>query len=118
MQKTRIRRTGVAIAGLALVLAACGSDKKESSATTAAAATTTAAAATTVAGGTATTAPAGSTPASGAGIAPIPTGVKCSGETLAFLGALSGDNGNLGKNMVNGATIAIDDFNKANPDCQ
>jgi branched-chain amino acid transport system substrate-binding protein len=45
-------------------------------------------------------------------------GVTCSGIKLAFLGALSGDNGNLGKNMVNGATIAIDDFNAANPKCQ
>jgi branched-chain amino acid transport system substrate-binding protein len=45
-------------------------------------------------------------------------GVKCSGVKLAFLGALSGDNGELGKNMVNGAVIAIDAFNKANPDCQ
>jgi branched-chain amino acid transport system substrate-binding protein len=45
-------------------------------------------------------------------------GVKCSGIKLAFIGALSGDNGNLGKNMVNGAKVAIDEFNAANPDCQ
>jgi branched-chain amino acid transport system substrate-binding protein len=115
MQKSRMRRTGVALAGLALVLAACGSDDKESSSSSTPA--TTAAAASTTAAGGATTA-AGSTPSSGSGIAPIPTGVKCDGVTLAFLGALSGDNGNLGKNMVNGATIAIDEFNKANPDCQ
>src|SRR4029077_690105 len=79
-------------------------------ATTAAGATTTAGAATTAAGGSA--------PSSGSAIAAIPTGVKCSGVTFAFLGALSGDNGNLGKNMVNGATIAIDEFNAANPDCK
>jgi branched-chain amino acid transport system substrate-binding protein len=45
-------------------------------------------------------------------------GVKCSGIKLAFIGALSGDNGNLGKNMVNGAKLAIDQFNAKNPDCQ
>ena len=113
MQTTRMRRSGVVLAGLALVLAACGSDKESSSTT--AAATTTAGSATTAGG--ATTA-AGSAPSSGSAIAAIPTGVKCSGVTFAFLGALSGDNGNLGKNMVNGATIAIDEFNAANPDCQ
>jgi branched-chain amino acid transport system substrate-binding protein len=117
MQKTRMRRTGVALAGLALVLAACGSDKKESSTTSPAASTTAAAASTTAAGGESSTT-AGSTPATGDKIAPIPTGVKCSNLSLAFLGALSGDNGNLGKNMINGAQIAFDEFNKANPDCQ
>ena len=45
-------------------------------------------------------------------------GVKCSGIKLAFIGALSGDNGNLGKNMVNGAKVAIDEFNATHPDCQ
>jgi branched-chain amino acid transport system substrate-binding protein len=44
--------------------------------------------------------------------------VKCSGIKLAFIGALSGDNGNLGKNMVNGAKLAIDQFNAKNPGCQ
>lgn len=117
MQATRKRRIGVGIAGLALVLAACGSDKKESGDTTAATTTTAAAASTTAAGGSGAT----TTAASGGGdqIAPIPTGVKCdSGLSVAFLGALSGDNGNLGKNMINGAQIAFDEFNKANPDCQ
>jgi branched-chain amino acid transport system substrate-binding protein len=89
MQKTTVRRLGALAVGLALVAAACGSDSK--------AATTTVAPGTT--GGTG-------------------GGVKCSGIKLAFLGALSGDNGELGTNMVNGAQIAIDAFNKANPDCQ
>jgi len=115
MQSTRKRHVGVALAGLALVLAACGSDKKESSDTQAA---TTAAGASTTAGGGATTSAAGSTPSGGDQIAPIPTGVKCSPVTIAYLGALSGDNGNLGKNMINGAQIAFDEFAKANPDCQ
>ncbi len=129
MQRTFVRRSGALAVGLALLATACGSSKKSSSATvaptTAASATTGAPAATTAttAAGAATTAAAGSTATTAAGgsaggIAPIPTGVTCSGITLAFLGALSGDNGNLGKNMVNGATLAIDDFNKANPKCQ
>jgi branched-chain amino acid transport system substrate-binding protein len=128
MQATRKRRIGVGLAGLALVLAACGSDK-ESTSTTAASATTAGAAAgatttgggdeaTTTAAAGSTPAAAGSTPASGEQIAPIPTGVKCSNVTIAYLGALSGNNGNLGKNMINGAQIAFDEFSKANPDCQ
>ena len=118
MQATRKRRVGVALAGLALVLAACGSDK-ESTSTTAAPATTAGATTTASGGGEATTtAAAGSTPSSGDQIAAIPTGVTCSNITIAYLGALSGDNGNLGKNMINGAQIAFDEFNKANPDCQ
>ena len=60
---------------------------------------------------------AGTTPAA-AGIAPMPTGVTCSGIKLGFLGALSGDNGALGTNMVNGAQVAIDQWNAVNPDCQ
>ncbi len=40
------------------------------------------------------------------------------GVTLAFMGALSGDNGALGTNMINGASIAIDEYNAANPDCK
>lgn len=40
------------------------------------------------------------------------------GLKIAFLGALSGDNGQLGQNMVNGAAIAVDAFNKANKGCQ
>ncbi|MFZ4718772.1 MAG: branched-chain amino acid ABC transporter substrate-binding protein [Ilumatobacteraceae bacterium] len=103
MQKTRVRRLGALFAATAIVLAACGSDETSSSATTAGGADTTAGSETT-AGGSDTTAAAG--------------GVKCDGIKLAFIGALSGDNGNLGTNMVNGAKIAIDAFNAANPDCQ
>lgn len=45
--------------------------------------------------------------------------VSCpSGLKIAFMGALSGDNGALGQNMVNGATIAFDEWNKANPKCK
>jgi branched-chain amino acid transport system substrate-binding protein len=40
------------------------------------------------------------------------------GLKIAFMGALTGDNGALGTNMVNGASIAFDEWNKANPKCQ
>ena len=45
--------------------------------------------------------------------ATCPKGIK-----IAFLGALSGDNGQLGQNMVDGAQIAFDAWNKANKNCQ
>ena len=46
-------------------------------------------------------------------------GVKCaSGLKIAFLGALSGDNGQLGQNMVDGAQIAFDEWNAANAGCK
>jgi branched-chain amino acid transport system substrate-binding protein len=94
MQKTQVRRLGALFAGLALVVAACGSDSKTTASTTA------------------------GTTAGTTGGTMAPGGAKCSGIKLAFIGALSGDNGNLGKNMVNGAKLAIDEFNAANPDCQ
>jgi branched-chain amino acid transport system substrate-binding protein len=47
------------------------------------------------------------------------SGVRCAkGTSFAFLGALSGDNGALGQNMVDGAQIAVTEFNKANKNCQ
>ncbi len=113
MHTTFVRRTGALVVGLTLLASACGSDKKDTPGT--AASTVAPTESTAAAGGSATTAAA----AGGSGaIAPIPTGVKCDNVSLAFLGALSGDNGNLGKNMVNGAQLAIDQFNAANPDCQ
>ena len=40
-----------------------------------------------------------------------------SGQNLAFLGATTGPNGALGQNMVGGIKLALDDYNKAHPDC-
>jgi branched-chain amino acid transport system substrate-binding protein len=45
-------------------------------------------------------------------------GVTCEPVSIAFFGALSGDAGNLGKNIRNGADLAVSEFNTANPDCQ
>jgi branched-chain amino acid transport system substrate-binding protein len=41
-----------------------------------------------------------------------------SGQKLAFLGATTGDAGALGQNMVGGIKLALDTYNKKNPDCQ
>ena len=43
---------------------------------------------------------------------------KCTGISLGFFGALTGSSANLGINENNGAKLAIDQFNKANPNCQ
>jgi branched-chain amino acid transport system substrate-binding protein len=40
------------------------------------------------------------------------------GKNLAFLGALTGDAGALGQNMVGGIQLALDDYNGKNADCQ
>jgi branched-chain amino acid transport system substrate-binding protein len=40
------------------------------------------------------------------------------GKSLAFLGALTGDAGALGQNMVGGIQLALDDYNKDNADCK
>lgn len=43
---------------------------------------------------------------------------KCSGVTLAYAGAESGANAQLGINIYQGVQVAVDKFNKANPNCQ
>lgn len=44
---------------------------------------------------------------------------KCSpNTTIAYVGAMTGDNAQLGINEYQGAQTAIDEHNKANPDCQ
>jgi branched-chain amino acid transport system substrate-binding protein len=42
----------------------------------------------------------------------------CSGVTLAYVGAESGANAQLGINIYNGVQLAINQHNKANPGCQ
>jgi branched-chain amino acid transport system substrate-binding protein len=107
MRKNLVR-VGAVVAGLALLAAACGDDDDDSSsgaATTAAGAATTAAgAATTAAGGAATTAAAG--------------GATCENLTIASFQALTGEAAGLGEPIKNGAELAINEFNEANPDCQ
>jgi branched-chain amino acid transport system substrate-binding protein len=40
------------------------------------------------------------------------------GKNLAFLGALTGDAGALGQNMVNGINLALKEYNDKNADCK
>ncbi|GAB2447437.1 branched-chain amino acid ABC transporter substrate-binding protein [Nocardioides hungaricus] len=40
------------------------------------------------------------------------------GKSLAFMGALTGDAGALGQNMVGGIDLALKEYNDKNPDCQ
>ena len=40
------------------------------------------------------------------------------GKNIAFLGALTGDAGALGQNMLNGVKLALDEYNKDNADCK
>ena len=40
------------------------------------------------------------------------------GKNLAFLGALTGDAGALGQNMVGGIELALKEYNDKNADCQ
>lgn len=47
-----------------------------------------------------------------------PGGAKCDPSTIAMAGALTGANAALGINIVNGAQLAVDQHNKANPDCK
>lgn len=48
----------------------------------------------------------------------MPGGAKCAPATIAMAGALTGSNSALGINIVNGAQLAVDQHNKANPDCK
>jgi branched-chain amino acid transport system substrate-binding protein len=46
------------------------------------------------------------------------SGSDLCGKNLAFLGALTGDAGALGQNMVNGINLALKEHNDKNADCQ
>src|SRR5436190_19464292 len=118
MQKTRLAKAGVVLLGLTLVGAACGGDNKSSSS---GGATTAASSAATTAGGATTTAAAGggaATTAAAGGSVKMPTGAKCSGLALAFFGAYTGENSALGIPIYNGASLAVSQFNAANPACK
>ncbi|RNL64944.1 branched-chain amino acid ABC transporter substrate-binding protein [Nocardioides marmoriginsengisoli] len=46
------------------------------------------------------------------------SGSALCGKSLAFLGALTGDAGALGQNMVNGIDLALKEYNAKNADCK
>lgn len=100
MRVRTLGRAAALVMAASLLAAACGDSGSKTASTN---------------GGAATTAGSAATTAGGGG---TPTGVKCSGLALGFFGALTGDNANLGINIKNGAALAVDQFNKANPDCQ
>ena len=68
----------------------------------------------------------GAAPGTTAAAAPVlhpvlPAGdgnAKCSGVTIAYIGALTGPNAALGISIKNGAKLAVDQHNKANAGCQ
>ena len=100
MRAGKLFGAGALLLSLSLFGAACGDDSGSSSATTGGGAATTGGGAATTGGGAA------------AG------GAKCSGVAIGFFGALTGDSGNLGVNIEQGAELAVDQFNANNPDCQ
>ncbi|MEI8160082.1 MAG: branched-chain amino acid ABC transporter substrate-binding protein [Actinomycetes bacterium] len=91
MKKSTLLRAGAIAVSLAFVTAACGSDSEGS-----------------VSEDTVVT----------EDTAAVADGVTCDGVSIAFFGALSGDAGNLGKNIRAGADLAVSEFNTANPGCQ
>jgi branched-chain amino acid transport system substrate-binding protein len=92
MKKSTLLRVSAIAVSLAFVTAACGSDSEGSVSEDTVVTEDTAAAAV--------------------------DGVTCDGVSIAFFGALSGDAGNLGKNIRAGADLAVSEFNTANPGCQ
>lgn len=105
MKKTRLVRAIALATSLAFVAAACSDDDETSTADTTATEETTATGDTTA-------------PAEGDTEAPAGDATCAEGTSIAFFGALSGDAGNLGVNIKNGAVVAVEEFNAANPGCQ
>jgi branched-chain amino acid transport system substrate-binding protein len=103
MKKTRLVRAIALATSLAFVAAACSDDDETSTADTTATEETTAT---------------GDTAGEGGTEAPAGDATCAEGTSIAFFGALSGDAGNLGKNIRNGAQVAVDEFNASNPGCQ
>ena len=95
MRASKLFGAGALLVSLSLFAAACGDDSDEDSS------------AATTGGGAATTAEGGSE-----------GGVTCDGLALGFFGALTGDSAILGINIKQGAELAVEQFNEANPDCQ
>src|SRR5262249_9491940 len=110
MRKHSMRLTAALVGGLALVGAACGSDNKGGGASN----TTAGGAGTTAAGGSATTAGGGG----GGSAVAMPKNTKCAGYSLGFFGALTGDAANLGINIQRSVQLAVEQWNKNNPDCK
>jgi branched-chain amino acid transport system substrate-binding protein len=120
-----MRRSTPRLAGLAiivsagLVLAGCSSKSAGGETTASGTATTAAALAITPLLQVDTTGK--EVTSSGSSDAATPAGqgdAKCSGIAIAMAGALTGANAALGINILNGLTLAVDEHNAANADCQ
>ncbi len=148
MHRRSMRSAVVLVAIATLTLAACGSksnDSSSSSAAAPAASEASSAAGSAASGSEASGSAAASSGASDAGglaikaelqvdkdgkevavaeggtpVSPAGDGkAKCAaGTSIAMAGALTGANAALGLNILYGANLAIDEHNKANPDCQ
>ena len=133
MHRRSMRSAVVLVAVATLALAACGyktdSSSSTSAATSAAASGSASGSASAAAGGALTIVPLkqitpqGTDVPAAAATTPVnPAGTGkatcAAGTTIAMAGALTGSNAALGINILNGATMAINEFNKANPGCQ
>ncbi|WP_018155755.1 branched-chain amino acid ABC transporter substrate-binding protein [Demetria terragena] len=104
---SRSIRTSAAFAALALLLSSCANQDSEGGATSAAPEAGELPVQTSI------DVPSDALKAAGDGKA------KCAADTtIAYIGAMTGDNAQLGINIYNGAQLAINEHNKANPDCQ
>ncbi|YAL81947.1 branched-chain amino acid ABC transporter substrate-binding protein [Dermacoccaceae bacterium W4C1] len=107
---SRSIKTSAALAALALSLAACANDTSGSGSSGSGSA---AAGVSELPAQTSIDVPSDAVKPAGDGKA------KCSSNTtLAYVGAMTGDNAQLGINIYNGVQLAINEHNKANPDCQ
>jgi branched-chain amino acid transport system substrate-binding protein len=74
------------------------------------------------AGASQSSSPPSSPQSSAAALKPVlPAGngkAKCNGVTLAYIGTINGDSAALGQAIRNGAKLAVDQHNAANPGCQ
>ena len=129
MHRRSMRTAVVGLAAVAaLTLAACGSKSAETTSTSAAASGS-AASGSAAAGGALKIKPQVQIDVNGTEV-PVtalgtPANPKGNGSatcpattTIAMAGALTGPNAALGINILNGAKVAIDEHNKANPNCQ
>lgn len=112
MRSRPITTAAVLFTAGALALAGCGSKGDDSNKTDASSEAPTSAAAP----------PSSSKPAATALKPVLPAGdgkAKCaSGLSLAYIGTINGENAALGQAIRNGAKLAVDQHNKANPGCK
>jgi branched-chain amino acid transport system substrate-binding protein len=121
MHRRKLQAAAVLVAAATLALSACGSKSTDSSSGAGSGTSTAAAGNLSIkpvvqidSTGKEVAADTTKTPADPAGDGKA----KCSGVKLAFAGAKTGANAALGINIIDGAKVALDAHNKANPGCQ